>query len=289
MKSYKNLVFLDNPSNIEISKKMLKLVPTRVDCKSEEVEVIYTHFNRVDYSVYPNLKAVLCPCRGVSHLEGDTKAIIIHLEESDELELFNKAVSSAEWAISNMLRLLQHDDEDIRGKKIGFIGFNRMATQIAYRLSNFGVDMQFFEPESKAIKKEFLAAVPSIKQLTSIALLCTTSDIIFMGLPDMPQYTGFVDELAFANMSKVYFINPFRSKSVVADDLIEAYDNGFVKGFAIDDCSAYTSEVNYKLTVLNVMQPANVIVSQYKAGKGQQSRIATDMIVLDKLEKLLKD
>ena len=285
--SVKNISFLDDCVSADITKQFLKLVPTGVDFNSEDTEVIYTHFHKINYVSYQNLKVVVCPCRGISHiLDGKPDGVeVIYLEKSDELELFNKAVSLAEWTVSSLLKLLINDNENLLGKKVGFIGFNRVAQQVAYRLSNFDVSMSYFSPETPNV--EMFISNNSIKQLSSVKLICNTSDIIIMGLDDKETYSNFISEPAFAEMKDVYFINPFRAKHVCGEDLRAAFDCDNVKGFAIDDLDGYGMETVSDLIVLGTIPHTNCFVTTHKAGKGYISRLNTDIMVLNKLEKLL--
>lgn len=280
----KNISFLNQPATYEITKKFLDLVPTSADFNDNlnDIEVIYTHFSRLNYSFYPKLKVVLSPCSGIGHLLEDKPDSVDILYLDDEKELFKKAVSSAEWAISSMLRLLINDNENLQGKKIGFLGFNRMAQQIAARLMNFGIEMTYFEPD---LKSNFLYVCESlVKTVSTMQLLCNTSDIIFACLPDKSEYTNFISETAFAEMYNVYFINPFRSHIVDGEDMVDAFEHKHLKGIAINDATGYEPETMSTLCIFGNMKQANCIYEQDKAGRGQCSRFATDRIILNRLE-----
>jgi phosphoglycerate dehydrogenase-like enzyme len=282
-KELRNIVFLDNCANFDVSKLFLKAVPSKGDDSQDTVEVIYTHFSRIHYDKFPELKVVLCPASGVSHLYEDKPDNVKVIYLDNEAELMDRAVSSAEWGITAMLNLLLKNQENLLGKKIGFVGFSRMAQQIAKRLNCFNVDMKYFDPDTNL---PLYISDKLVNKVSKVKLIYNNSDIIFVGLPDDTIYTNFIDEVAFAEMSRAYFINSFRGHLVDGLALVDAFDSGNLRGLAIDDMSSYAVNVQSQLIVLNKLPP-NVIASQYEAGKGLQSRINTDMLILDKLQKFI--
>lgn len=110
-----------------------------------QVEVIYTHFTKVNYAMYPNLKVVLCPCTGIKHLNPESQPDIKFINLYNKEWLFNNALSTAEWTLAAMFKLLRRNRDELNGKTIGFIGFGRVAQQVTKMLSGFNVNIKYYD------------------------------------------------------------------------------------------------------------------------------------------------
>jgi phosphoglycerate dehydrogenase-like enzyme len=270
------MIFLDNATNREDI--------IRVANKLGNSECVYTHFTKLNYKNYENLKFVLCPCTDIRHLEPglapeDTKFIYL----TDKNVLFEKVVSSAEWVVWSLLRLLKYDlnaQEELHHKSIGFVGFGRMMQRVAKMLSGCRVTMYYYDNDAE---NYYLERAQRCADVNNIYLNC---DIVVIGLSQNKQTMNFVDIDSFQLMKegkRPYFLNNSRSSIVNGEALVNAITSNVLRGCALDVIEDYTNEV--KTDLYRLVYKKNLIITPHIAGKGIQSRINTDKIILDIFKK----
>lgn len=289
-----SILFQDDLASEYIASEFLSLFEHDLNTDMSKIEVIYTHFTPIDYDCFENLKYVVCPCTNVNHLKecGSPEGVkFIYLD--DTRKLFNKVNSSPEWVINQIFNLIKHNKEksdELVGKTIGFIGYGRMMQRVAQLLSgyvNYGnVCMSYWD-----LKEPEFFIHSSVIRCSNMESLIESSDIIVVGLSENEKTEGLIDGRAFNCIQEKgsYFINNSRSSIVDEYDLIEAIERNILKGVALDVIENYT-ESSKKTLYLWANGPRNVHVTPHIAGKGVQSREATDRIVLEALKKeLAKD
>jgi phosphoglycerate dehydrogenase-like enzyme len=272
------MIFLDQATN--------KRDFLRVAKNLGEKEVIYTHFTKINFSDYENLKYVICPCTDISHLgpvpEGTTCIYLM-----DKLKLFEKVVSSAEWVVHNLFRLLKHNPEEqdeLRGKSIGFVGFGRMMQRVAKMLSCCEVEMYYYD------KKEPEFYSTGVEKCRFADNIFATCDIVIVGLSLNNSTANFVGSYQFKLMSekRAYFINNSRSAIVDGKALLGALKENWLRGCALDVTESYDYDLKKALFDF-VYKKRNAIITPHIAGKGVQSRINTDKIVLGVFKEVLSE
>lgn len=255
----------------------------------DEVVCIYTHFTQPEYVKYKNLKYVVAPCTNILHLNPDSHPDIkfIYLDTSNNHilpRLYLSVHSSAEWVVSALYRILKFDKSvELRGKSVGFIGYGRMGQLIAKKLSTSEVEISYF-----SVKEASLYINSKIKRVDTMDEILTNSDIIIMGCTYDTVTDNIIDSEEFKKMcKKPYFINNTRSRVVNGLSLINAIQNGFLRGCGIDVYEQYPSYVQTALSNMGADSSVNLYFTRHVAGKGGPSRIATDQIVYDELKGIL--
>lgn len=249
-----------------------------------EVEVIYTHFTKVQYDLYPNLKVVLCPCTGIKHLNPESQPGIRFINLTDKEWLFDNVLSTAEWTVAAMFKLLRRNKDELNGKTIGFIGFGRVAQQVTKMLSGFNVNIKYYDIETPKYYKGYAKFKNPISVLDA--------DIISVHLSENESTENFVNDALFDAMqtnSKPYFINSSRSSIVDGEYLVKSIAAQRFSGVMLDVVEDYSSEVVQKLLEYATDPLYNVFVTPHQAGKGEVSRRNTDRYVFQELEKYYKN
>jgi D-3-phosphoglycerate dehydrogenase len=172
---------------------------------------------------------------------------------------------------------------EIEGKTIGIIGYGNMGKAFAQRLSGFNAQVIFYD-----IQKEIQ---DSYAQPVSLAELQERSDIISLHTPQTDQTIGMIDRAFIEGCAKPFFlINTARGSAVVTDDLVEAIENGLIKGAALDvleyEKSSFSSLFNdSKMPVAfeKLLRFDNVLLSPHVAGWTEESKVKLAQVIAQKI------
>jgi D-3-phosphoglycerate dehydrogenase / 2-oxoglutarate reductase len=161
-------------------------------------------------------------CR--SELADHTMALILGLARRI-LQLdngFREKDYSIRWKVS-MQRL--------DGKKIGFIGFGRLAIAVAERAKAFGLQVFAYDPY---IDEEIIKSHGGTKS-GSLEEIFSQCDIVTLHLPLTPETHHLIGESLFKKMKPTaIFINTARGAIIDEDALVKALKEGWIAGAGLD-------------------------------------------------------
>jgi D-3-phosphoglycerate dehydrogenase len=159
---------------------------------------------------------------------------------------FSNTRSVVELAIAEMIMLIRNIPDksakmhvgkwdksakgsfEVRGKKLGIIGYGNIGTQLSVLAENLGMKVLFYDKEEK------LAMGNAVKCKTLKELL-NASDVITLHVDGRESNTNYVGQKEFEMMKKgVIFLNLSRGHVVDVKALRESILNGKVAGCAID-------------------------------------------------------
>ncbi len=160
---------------------------------------------------------------------------------------------------------------EINGKCIGIVGFGTIGRKVAdYSLKN-GLNVLAYDPYIKKLgdnEKNY--------KLSSLGDIFKDADIISLHLPLTEETKNLINRSSFLKMQKQpIIINTSRGSVVNENDLIDAYDQNLISGFALDVfenepikkdlCERITSEMNCILTphISGVTTESNIRVSDF--------------------------
>ena len=160
---------------------------------------------------------------------------------------------------------------EINGKCIGIVGFGTIGRKVAdYSLKN-GLNVLTYDPYIKKLDDN----VKNYK-LSSLEDVFKNADIISLHLPLTEETKNLINKSSFSKMQKQpIIINTSRGSVVNENDLIDAYDQNLISGFALDVfenepinkdlCERITSEMNCILTphISGVTAESNIRVSDF--------------------------
>jgi D-3-phosphoglycerate dehydrogenase / 2-oxoglutarate reductase len=150
------------------------------------------------------------------HAIGMLLALMNHLPRAD------REVRGGKW------RRKENTGHELNGCTVGIIGFGRMGSALAEKLLGFGVKIL-------AHDKYLKDYAPDHAQETSLDDLLEHADVISLHLPLTPETDGYADAAFFARCKKpVWFINTARGPLVDTEALLDALDNGRVRGACLD-------------------------------------------------------
>lgn len=150
------------------------------------------------------------------HAIGMLLALMNHLPRAD------REVRGGKW------RRNENTGHELNGSTVGIIGFGRMGSAFAEKLQGFGVKIL-------AHDKYLTEYAPDHVQETSLDHLLEHADVISLHLPLTTETERYADAAFFGRCKKpVWFINTARGPMVETEALLDALDNGRVRGACLD-------------------------------------------------------
>ncbi len=117
---------------------------------------------------------------------------------------------------------------EIRGKKLGIVGYGSIGSQLSVIAESLGMHVYFYDIITKL-------PLGNATQLGSLKELLNTCDIVTLHVPETPSTKNMMGAAQFAEMKQdSIFINAARGTVVVIDDLCKALADKRLLGAAID-------------------------------------------------------
>ena len=238
-----------------------------------------TQVNREVLKNASNLKFVGRLGVGLDNIDTDyCKSNNIHVQPATGMN----ADSVAEYVINNALSLLKniplmHQEtlignwprtsiisRELQGKTIGLLGFGLIAKKVSILAKTFNAHIIAYDPYV-----EQNAGNAFDTKLLDINDIFKLSDIISIHLPLTETTKNLLNYEAFKKMlKKPIIINSSRGSIVNEDDLLKAYDEKLISGFALD---VYSSEPVQKSFLNKINKNINCILTPHVAGVTEES------------------
>jgi len=240
-----------------------------------KADVAYVTFSKIDFSTYPNIKHVLCPCTNTKHITVNKTQTLHYLD--DAAWLGSNVRSTVEWTIWAIMNLLKSDHNnrpnEIFGKTVGIIGMGRIGQKVARILRSLGCHLIYHDP--------YVEQCGGILNI-SLERIMKYSQIITVHAVSNESTFKLISEEQFNQVRhRPYFINCSRGAVVSGKALWNCYTRNKLKGFAIDVIDTYDPETIASIRHESLISN-RVIFTDHKAGSSIESRIATDSYVIDK-------
>jgi D-3-phosphoglycerate dehydrogenase len=134
----------------------------------------------------------------------------------------NAAAHRGEWNKS------ASNSFEIRGKKLGIVGFGHIGSQLGVIAESLGMKVYFYDIENKL-------PMGNAKNTASLNELLAKVDVLSLHVPSTAATNNMIGKAQLDKMREgSYLINAARGDVVVIEDLIAALDSGKIKGAAID-------------------------------------------------------
>lgn len=118
--------------------------------------------------------------------------------------------------------------KEIRGKKLGIIGYGNIGAQLSVVAESIGLDVYYYDLEEKL-------ALGNATKLDSLKELLQTADIVSLHVDGRPENKNVISEAEFKLMKEeVIFINLSRGHIVDIPALKVNIESGKIKGCAVD-------------------------------------------------------
>ena len=153
---------------------------------------------------------------------------------------------------------------ELKGKTIGLLGFGLIAKKVSLLANVFNAKIIAHDPFiGQSIGDEFNTELVSTNELFEFA------DIISIHLPLTDSTKNLLNYNAFKQMlKKPIIINSSRGSIINEKDLLRAYDEKLISGFALD---VYEKEPAPKDFLVNIKKDTNCILTPHVAGVTEES------------------
>ena len=202
-----------------------------------------THLTAEVLARAPKLIAIGCFCIGTNQV--DLKAA-----EDRGIPVFNAPFSNtrsvAELVLAEIILLMRHIPErnaaahrgewlktatgshEVRGKKLGIVGYGHIGTQIGVLAESVGMQVSYYDIETKL-------ALGNARAAQSLGELLAESDVVTLHVPETPETEGMIGAAELAAMRPgANLINASRGKVVDLRALAEALRSKKIGGAALD-------------------------------------------------------
>lgn len=167
---------------------------------------------------------------------------------------------------------------EIRGKKLGIIGYGSIGTQLSVLAEALGMDVYYYDVVTKL-------PYGNAKQVGSLNELLALADIVSLHVPQLPSTQWMIGEKELRTMKKgSILLNAARGTVVVIEDLAKVLEEGHLAGAAIDvfpvEPRANGEEFESPLRKFD-----NVILTPHIGGSTQEAQANIGLEVAEKLVK----
>lgn len=165
----------------------------------------------------------------------------------------------------------------VTGKKLGFVGFGRIAQAVAHKAHfGFGMEIIFYDPypPSEEVKKKFNA-----RQCDSVEEVIKDVDFVTLHCPGGGSNINLMNAERLGMMNKsAFLINTARGDVVDEQALVKALKNGTIAGAGLD---VYAKEPTVAEDLLSM---ENVVLFPHLGSASTETRVAMGMCALDNVE-----
>ena len=209
------------------------------------------------------------------------------------------ANSVAEYVINSSLSLLKNiplmhqetsignwprtsiSSRELTGKTIGLLGFGLIAKKVSILDKVFNVQIIAYDPfVDPSVGNEFDTKLLDINEIFKL------SDIISIHLPYSETTKNLLNYEAFKKMLKQpVIINSSRGSIINEEDLLKAYDEKLISGFALD---VYDTEPVQKFFLDSIKNNTNCILTPHIAGVTEESNARVSEFITNAVIKFFK-
>ena len=209
------------------------------------------------------------------------------------------ANSVAEYVINTSLSLLKNtplmhqetsignwprtsiSSRELTGKTIGLLGFGLIAKKVSILAKVFNVQIIAYDPfVDPSVGNEFNTKLLDINEIFKL------SDIISIHLPHSETTENLLNYEAFKKMLKQpIIINSSRGSIINEEDLLKAYDEKLISGFALD---VYNTEPVQKFFLDSIKNNTNCILTPHIAGVTEESNTRVSEFIANAVKEFFK-
>jgi D-3-phosphoglycerate dehydrogenase len=167
---------------------------------------------------------------------------------------------------------------EVRGKKLGIVGYGHIGTQIGVLAESVGMQASYYDIETKL-------ALGNARAVASLDELLAGSDVVTLHVPETPETEGMIGADQLARMKPgAKLINASRGKVVDIDALAAALRTKQIGGAALD---VFPSEPKGAgdLFVSPLREFDNVILTPHVGGSTEEAQANIGIEVAGKLIK----
>jgi glycerate dehydrogenase len=186
------------------------------------------------------------------------------LELTSRAAKYGDAVKRGEWEKSPVFSLLTFSTIELRGKKLGIIGYGSIGKAVAQMATGFGIEILV------AARPGATGAIPPGR--IALEQLLREADIVSLHCPLTPETRNLINEQSLALMKPTAFlINTARGALVDEAALIEALRQKRIAAAALDVISKEPPPADYPI-IQAAKELDNLIVTPHTAWSAREAR-----------------
>lgn len=239
-----------------------------------------THLTAEMIEAAPKLIAVGCFCIGTNQVD-------LNAAKVRGIPVFNAPFSNtrsvAELVLGEILLLMRNVPQanaevhcgvwnksatgsyEVRGKKLGIIGYGHIGSQLSIIAESLGMDVYFYDIENKL-------PLGNAKQLRSLEELLSSCDVVSLHVPELPSTKNLMNAARIAQLKQgAILINAARGTVVDIDALAQALKDGKLQGAAIDVFPVEPASINEEF-VSPLREFDNVILTPHIGGSTAEAQ-----------------
>ena len=239
-----------------------------------------THLTAEMIAAAPKLIAVGCFCIGTNQVD-------LNAAKARGIPVFNAPFSNtrsvAELVLGEILLLMRNvpkanaevhrgvwnksatGSHEVRGKKLGIIGYGHIGSQLSIIAESLGMDVYFYDIENKL-------PLGNAKQLHSLQELLSSCDVVSLHVPELPSTKNLMNAERIAQLKQgAILINAARGTVVDIDALAQALKDGKLHGAAIDVFPIEPASINEEF-VSPLREFDNVILTPHIGGSTAEAQ-----------------
>ena len=239
-----------------------------------------THLTADMIEAAPKLIAVGCFCIGTNQVD-------LNAAKARGIPVFNAPFSNtrsvAELVLGEILLLMRNvpqanaevhrgvwnksatGSHEVRGKKLGIIGYGHIGSQLSIIAESLGMDVYFYDIENKL-------PLGNAKQVRSLEELLSSCDVVSLHVPELPSTKNLMNAERIAQLKQgAILINAARGTVVDIDSLAQALKDGKIHGAAIDVFPIEPASINEEF-VSPLREFDNVILTPHIGGSTAEAQ-----------------
>ena len=239
-----------------------------------------THLTAEMIAAAPKLIAVGCFCIGTNQVD-------LNAAKARGIPVFNAPFSNtrsvAELVLGEILLLMRNvpranakvhrgvwnksatGSHEVRGKKLGIIGYGHIGSQLSIIAESLGMDVYFYDIENKL-------PLGNAKQVRSLEELLSSCDVVSLHVPELPSTKNLMNAERITQLKQgAILINAARGTVVDIDALAQALKDGKIHGAAIDVFPIEPASINEEF-VSPLREFDNVILTPHIGGSTAEAQ-----------------
>lgn len=186
------------------------------------------------------------------------------------IPFYDQRMKAGQWDRSG------HAGFEIRGKKIGIIGYGHSGQQLSILAEAIGMDVLYYD----LVEKPALGKAVKCHNLKD---LLRKSDVVSINVDNRQENEGFFDRLAFNAMQQdSVLINLSNGQAIEQEALVANLQSGKLLGAAIDTFPDHPSSEKADF-VSELSQFENVILTPFIGGRTEEAQTETASFVPGKI------
>ncbi len=221
----------------------------------------------VDYASAQGVRVVNAPGSNAATVAEHALSLMLMLQR--KMAIAANQVKAGNWGYR-----ATYDGDDLRGKRLGILGFGNIGQRVARLASAFGMNVQFWD----------IRTLDSDFEQVSFDEIIEHSHVISIHLPLLESTQGLLslEALSRAKNSPI-IINTARGGLIKDNDVVHALKKGIISGFGADVLEIGTPPAGYELLQLD-----EVIVTPHSASLTQTTYAEMCLITVQNTIDLLR-